>query len=176
MYIWVGINVDSQLEELGTRVREIEKKLGYSNFCDTLPMHISLKISFPVSNANAEQVINDIKEIYRRTSPFEIEVSGIEIFEGIAWIRMKHTVELVSLSSELNSMLFSRHGVPLHEYDTDYKFHSTLFMGKDNEVRKEFSMLEDISIPKKLTAKRFVIGFSDSGELGTYSVLDEITL
>ena len=176
MYIWVGINVDSQLEELGTRVREIEKKLGYSNFCDTLPMHISLKISFPVSNANAEQVINDIKEIYRRTSLFEIEVSGIEIFEGIAWVRMKHTEQLISLSNELNSMLLSRHGVPLHEYDTDYKFHSTLFMGKDNEVREEFSMLEDISIPEKLTANRFVIGFSDSGELGTYSVLDEITL
>ena len=175
MYIWVGINVDQQLSSVAERVREIEEKLGYRNFCYTLPMHISLKISFPVDNSDADQIIGDIRELFRAQSPFEIETVCAELLGGIAWIRMRATERLISLSNELNSMLLSRYGIPLHEYDTDYKFHSTLFMGKEDEVREEFSMLGNINIPEKLIANRFIIGFSHSGELGTYSVLEEIT-
>lgn len=176
MYLWVGINVDSQLENIGKRVREIEEKLGYKNFCYTLPMHISLKISFPVSDEKSELIICDIKEIYKRQKPFEIEVDGVEYHGGIAWVRMKGSSELISLSNELNGMLLNRYSIPLHEYDTDYKFHSTLFMGKDSEIKEEFSMLGNINIPEKLIVNRFVIGISDSGELGTYSVSEEISI
>ena len=176
MYIWVGINVDSQLSEIGQRVREIEEKLGYRNFCYTLPMHVSLKISFPVDNGDADRVIGDIRELFRAQSPFEIETACAELLGGIAWVRMRENERLISLSDELNSMLLLRHGIPLHEYDTDYKFHSTLFMGNEEEVREEFSMLGNINIPEKLVANRFVIGTSDTGGLGTYSVLDEITV
>ena len=176
MYIWVGINVDSQLENVGKKVREIEENLGYKNFCYTLPMHISLKISFYAPDKKTEQIISDIREIYKGQKAFEIDVSGVENLGGIAWIRMKESSELNALSDKLNSMLFSRHGIPLHEYDTDYKFHSTLFMGNEVEVAEELSMLGNINIPEKLTASRFIIGFSHSGEFGTYSVSEEITI
>ena len=174
MYIWVGINVDSQLSAVGERVREIEKKLGFRNFCYTLPMHISLKISFPVSDSDSGEIMSAIKDVFERRKAFEIEVSGIEFLGGIAWVRMKESESLISLSDELNSMLLCKFGIPLHEYDTDYKFHSTLFMGSEDEVRAECSMLGNINIPAKLVANRFVIGTSETGALGTYSVSEEI--
>ena len=176
MYIWVGINVDNQLAHLGERVREIEEKLGYKNFCYTLPMHVSLKISFSVLSEKFDEIVSDIRAFYNRLTPFEIEVLGTEIFEGIAWVRMKESQRLISLSKGLNAMLLEKHGIPLHEYDTDYKFHSTLFMGDESEVKEEFSMLGNIYIPEKLVANRFLIGFSESGELGTYYVLEEIKI
>ena len=176
MYIWVGINVDSQLSDVGERVREIEEKLGLRNFCYTLPMHISLKISFPVENGISGEIICALRELFGNQKPFEIETAGTELLGNIAWVRMRASERLISLSSEINSTLLSRYGIPLHEYDTDYKFHSTLFMGNECEVREEFSMLGNINIPAKLVANRFVIGTSDTGGLGTYSVLEEITV
>ena len=176
MYIWIGINVDRQLSEVGKRVREIEGKLGFRNFCYTLPMHISLKISFPVSISDAPKIIGAVKEVLERQDPFEIETLGVEDLGSIVWIKMRENDRLVALSNELNRMLLSRFGIPLHEYDTDYKFHSTLFMGEGDQLSEEFSMLGNINIPEKLVVNRFVIGTSDTGELGTYSVSEEITV
>ena len=62
-------------------------------------------------------------------------------------------------------------GGPRHEYDLDFMFHTTLFMDDDTEkVAKAYEKVKDISVPDKLVASRFVIGTSESGDLGTYKI------
>ena len=46
MYIWVGADVDSQLGEIKELTNDTEKALGIVPSVLTLPLHISLKISF----------------------------------------------------------------------------------------------------------------------------------
>lgn len=53
----------------------------------------------------------------------------------------------------------------------DYKFHSTLFMDNDTEmIDKAYDLIRNEDLPSKLIANKFVIGTSESGKLGTYSV------
>ena len=84
MYIWVGVEVESQIAEIKKFAFEIEKKIGFENSNFTLPMHISLKISFPVLDAVAENVMKDIEKLYHSVTPFEIAVDKIECYENIS--------------------------------------------------------------------------------------------
>ena len=175
MIVWVGIDMDSQYGLVKEVTKAVEKEVGvdHSNF--TLPMHVSLKISFSVEEKDFQAVEDVITAIYDRTEPFEIAVKGIELHENICWIRMKENHRLNALSEELNYTLRDKFGVPLHEYDLDFKFHTTLFMDDDTEkVAKAYEKVKDISVPDKLMASRFVIGTSESGDLGTYKIYKTI--
>ena len=177
MYIWLGINVDGQLSDLRGRAEEIEKGLGVKNSCYTLPMHISLKISFPVSDELFDSIVNDVAGIYSSHQPFDVEVDGIENESVIVWIRMKENEKLNAIHDELNELLLRKYGVPLHEYDTDYKFHTTLFMDSDTDkMHAAYDAIKNEPVPKILRADRFIIGTSPSGALGTYSVYKEINI
>ena len=175
MIVWVGIDMDSQYGLVKEVTKAVEKEVGvdHSNF--TLPMHVSLKISFNVEERDFQAVEDVITAIYDRTEPFEIAVKGIELHENICWIRMKENPRLNALSEELNYTLRDKFGVPLHEYDLDFKFHTTLFMDDDAEkVAKAYEKVKDIPVPDKLMARRFVIGTSESGDLGTYKIYKTI--
>lgn len=171
MYIWVGIDVDSQLCEMRERAAAVERKLGMEISCYTLPMHISLKMSFAADAADAKAIIGDLERYFASQKPFEIPVRGIEREGAIVWIRMCQAPELDRVHDELNAMLSERYGIGLHEYDMDYKFHTTLFMGGDEaRLADAASRVADVYLPEKLVASRFVIGTSNTGALGTYSV------
>ena len=177
MYIWLGINVDGQLSDLRGRAEEIEKGLGVKNSCYTLPMHISLKISFPVSDELFDSIVNDVAGIYSSHQPFDVDVKGIENESVIVWIRMKENEKLNAIHDELNELLLRKYGVPLHEYDMDYKFHTTLFMDSDTDkMHAAYDTIKNEPVPKILRADRFIIGTSPSGALGTYSVYKEIKI
>ena len=47
MYLWTAIDVDEPLEKLREKVAWAAQKAGIPNTALTLPLHISLKISFP---------------------------------------------------------------------------------------------------------------------------------
>lgn len=174
MYVWIGIDVDNQLFEIKDKARKIEEKIGFKNSGFTLPLHISLKISFYVDDDLFDAVKADIIRVFDEFKPFYIDVLGVEFENTICWIRMNRNQSLDSLHDRLNSVLLEKYGVPLHEYDLDYKFHTTLFMDSDfNKVKKAYSHLGDVSVPSKLTADKFVIGTSPNGELGTYKVVYE---
>ena len=176
MFIWVGIDVDSQLNEIkeGTKTVENELNFKHSNF--TLPLHISLKISFEVEENIFQNVIEDILEVYSQTKPFEIRTKAISCENNISWIRMEDNQMLLDLSKNINSLMLTKYNIPLHEYDTDYKFHTTLFMDDDCEkVKQAYMKIQHMKIPKHLMAERFLIGVSASGRLGTYSVYKAIT-
>lgn len=174
MYIWVGIDVDGQLTDVRERAAAVERRIGAEHSCYTLPMHVSLKMSFAVGD-EAAAVISDLERYFAAQKPFTMRVRGIECEGPIVWIRMERSAKLDLLHDELNSMLLERYGVGLHEYDTDYKFHTTLYMGNsEDRVRTAYESLLDIPLPKALTASRFVIGTSADGALGTYSVIKTI--
>ena len=171
MYIWVGIDVDSQLKEIKecTQAVENELRFKYSNF--TLPLHISLKISFEVTDDMFENVIEDILEVYSETEPFEIKTKALSYENNISWIRMEENPALMELSRKINNLMLEKYNIPLHEYDLDGKFHTTLFMDEDcQKVKQAYTKIQHIQVPAHLTAKRFLVGISDSGALGTYRI------
>lgn len=176
MYIWLGINVDGQLGDVKKKAKEIDKELAFTNSCFTLPLHISLKMSFAIDDAKFSEIAADIENYYSSVESFEIDVRGIENEQVIVWIRMHECEGLNEIHDALNDLLLKKYGIGLHEYDTDYKFHTTLFMDSDGEkINAAFERVKDTPIPKRLVADRFVIGTSQGGALGTYSVYKEIT-
>lgn len=177
MYIWVGVEVESQIAEIKKSAFEIEKKIGFENSNFTLPMHISLKISFPVNDSVANDVIYDIEQLYYGITPFEIDVDRIECYENISWIRYKQNDKIDEIHDRLNAMLFEKYGVGLHEYDCDYKFHTTLFMENNEEkIRMAYEMIKNVYLPKMISVNKLLIGVSESGKLGSYRVFREVNI
>ncbi len=175
MYIWVGINVEDQLKEVRGAVDSVFGKIDISNVTCQLPLHISLKISFEIENSIFDRVLGDITDIYNAQNPFEISVKGVEKHENIEWIRMYSNEDLESLATKLNMMLKEKYGIPLHEYDLDFIFHTTLFMDDDAEkINAAHALLGDVKLPEILMANTFVIGTSETGKNGTYRVYKTI--
>ena len=172
MFVWVGIDVDSQYNEIKTVSKEIDEKLCFKHSCFTLPMHISLKISFEIDENQYESVEKTILSVYENIKPFEIPVKRVENHGNICWIRMWDNASLNALSAQINDILAEKHGIPLHEYDLDFQFHTSLFMDDDRgKVDAAYNQVKDVKLPEKLIANRFVIGTSESGRLGTYKVV-----
>ncbi len=171
MFVWVGINVEEQLGNIRHAVDGVFEKTDISNVTCQLPLHISLKISFEIENSLFDSVLNDITAVYKKQKPFDIKVKGIEKHENIEWIRMYSNESIERLSTELNMMLREKYGIPLHEYDLDFIFHTTLFMDDDaKKITAAHALLGDVSLPEALVADTFVIGISDNGDNGTYRV------
>ncbi len=177
MFVWVGINVEEQLKETRKAVDGVFERIDISNVTCQLPLHISLKISFDVENSLFDSILNDIIDIYNVQNPFEIKVKGIEKHENIMWIRMQSNEKIEALATKLNEMLRDKYGVPLHEYDLDFIFHTTLFMDDDAEkINVAHNLLGNVYLPETLIANTFVIGKSDTGENGTYRVCKTINV
>ena len=175
MYIWVGAYVDDQLKDIRQKAHKIEQEIGFKNSCYTLPLHISLKMSFPIDQATTDEVISTIENYYQTLEPFELHVKAIEKEDVIVWIRMKENERLNKIHDDLNDLLLQHYGVGLHEYDCDYKFHTTLFMSSDlQKIDIAYQRIKHIRLPKVLRINRFIIGASSSGALGSYSVIRDI--
>lgn len=171
MYIWLGIDVDSQLEEIKRKSMVVEKQLRFSNSNFTLPLHISLKMSFSIDNSVLDEVVADMDDFFNQLKGFTIEIEQLQCLDNICWIKMKQNLLLNDIHDRLNALLKDKYGVPLHEYDCDYLFHTTLFMDSDVEkVTHAYNLVKDVDIPQSLVANRFVIGTSVSGKLGTFSI------
>ena len=176
MFVWVGINVEEQLKEVRNAVDSVFEKIDISNVTCQLPLHISLKISFEIENELFESVLNDIVSIYEAQKPFEIDVKGIEKHENIMWVRMYSNAEIEALATSLNTILKEKYGIPLHEYDLDFIFHTTLFMDDDAEkINSAHQFLGDFNLPQTLVANKFVVGKSETGENGTYRVYKTVS-
>lgn len=177
MYVWTGINIDSQVADIKPCVKAIEESIGFDNSIFTLPFHISLKISFKVDDEIYPEVINTILDYYKTLEPFDIEVSGIEIENTIVWIRMKEDLNINRIHDDLDRILMEKYGVPRHEYDLDYKFHTTLFMDSDEaKIAAAYEQIRDAKVPASLRADKLLIGASDSGALGSYKVTHNIEI
>ena len=177
MFIWTAILLDEQLAELKNKARKIEEELNLKPSCHELPSHISLKISFEVADEKLDDIINRIDDFYHHLIPFEVECDCIEKEGEIVWLKMKQSHLLKCVQISLNELLLREFNVPLHPYDCDFKFHSTLFLNSDEEkIIQAFDLIKNETYPKTLKASKFVIGISQTGELGSYSVHKEICI
>ena len=175
MYIWIGIDVDDQLTDIKSAAKTTEDRIGFTHSNFTLPLHVSLKISFSVPEDQVTSVFRDLTEVFASIPSFSIPVKGIELDEVIVWIRMEENPILNALHDQLNTLMLEKYNVPLHAYDQDYKFHTTLFMDDDQQkVRQAFDAIRNVAVPAELIARCFVIGTSATGRLGSYRVVKEI--
>ena len=177
MYIWIGIDVDDQLTSVKQRTQEIERRIGFEHSNFTLPLHVSLKISFKVEESACGEVIDTLLQYYKGVAPFEIEVDGIENENTIVWIRYRENETLNRIHDDLNRILLERYGVPLHAYDLDYKFHTTLFMDDDAEkIAAAHREIREMVLPDHVRVKSLLLGTSESGALGSYRVTHRVLL
>lgn len=176
MQIWSGLIVDDGLESLKNRAIALENELGIDTLFD-FPMHISTKISFKTEDENYEEIVRYLIQTYSSVSEFDVPLSGIEGYDEIVWLRAGESDELERLSRKINSELAERFGVPLHEYDNDYKFHSTLCMGNAPEKTRAFyEGIKNHPFPEKLAVKRAAIALSESGRTHEFKIVETIKL
>lgn len=177
MYIWVGADVDSQLGEIKELIKKTEKAIGIVHSTLTLPLHISLKISFCVDDRIVDEVVDSLLEIYETITPFQVKTKKIEHRGKLVWIRIKKSVKLDSIHNMLDSVLKEKHGVELHDLDRHYLFHTTLFMCENKEQSgAAYEVVKKALIPKKLRIDRLVIGTSPDGAVGSYQVIKTVCL
>lgn len=175
MYIWAGIDVDTQLSGIKEKAKLIDQQIGFKNSCFTLPLHISLKTSFPLDKPMCNYVIEEINRYFASLKPFEIHIDKLEMYDHIMWIRMRRNAELDKVHDELNKLLLSKYNILLHEYDLDYKYHTTLFMSdKKEEIHQAYQLMQNIELPQSICANQFIIGTSETGELGSYKIYKKI--
>ena len=63
----------------------------------------------------------------------------------------------------------------MHEYDLDFKFHTTLFMDDDiQKVCQAYNLIENITLPNYFLINKFLIGQSDDGKLGSYKIINNV--
>ena len=175
MHIWLGIDLDSQLHQLKTVRDNARMQLGMPVDNPNFPMHVSLKISFQVDDHLVPQLMDELCTYFATLHPFEIFVDRLELHPNISWLLYKPCAELQAISTHLNNYLLDSYNVPLHEYDTDFKYHSTLFLdGTPEQITQGFDAIKQYKMPQKVTANTFCIGLSDMGANYTYTVVKRV--
>ena len=171
MYIWVGIDLDDELVTVKEKRLEIHRKMVFSVFDDILPQHISLVISADIPSERYGKTVKALKELFEKTAPFTVELCDIEKQNNIIWIRAMESEILARLHQEVARILKTDNGVPLHPFDLDFKYHTTLITEADEKKLNEaYSLFLDTRYKKEVKASSFVIGTSESGKVATYRV------
>ena len=174
MYIWIACDVSEPLGFVREECIRKNSELCLSDVAFSLPQHISLKISFPVEDAIFEDVISAISKYLGEQSGFVLDEPKPELYGTILWLNFSSDSHLLRLHKELEELLLDGFGVPLHEFDKCFKFHSTLFIDTQKELMQMYDFVCGIKMPKCVEVHRFIIGISESGKIGEYRVLREI--
>lgn len=176
MYVWTAIDVDEPLKKLKSKVAYVTEKAGVPNTALTLPLHISLRISFWLDDSLFWEAVNRISEYYQTLSAFHVRVQGIEQKGNIVWIKIEENKELDKIHKDLVGIFLKEYGVQPHAYDQAFLYHATLWMGEDAAKAEEaYSDLRQEELPDRLAAKKFVIGCSESGTAGEFRVIREFS-
>lgn len=170
MYLWLGVDVEEQLSAVKTAAQEAEEAIGFAHSNFTLPLHISLKMSFWVREDEFAAAVELFTRFFEALAPMQVGVQGVELLDGIVWIRMDEDKTLCAVHDYLTAIAKGHFGAQPHPYDGDYQFHTTLFMGEKEKLALAYERVKDVPLPKTLTLSRFVIGCSSSGELGSYQI------
>lgn len=177
MFIWIGIDVGAAFAVVRKRAVEIEKALGCKFSCYTLPMHVSLKMPFEVKESQFAEIENSILQFFKMQKPLELSSPRMENAGTIVWVRYEQNARLCRMKDELNAMLREKHGIGMHEYDSDYLFHTTVFMfDKQNKNNEGYRRIKDVVLPKKVVLNKFIVGSSPNGKLGTFTVRSGVEL
>ncbi len=172
MFIWTAIDVDLDLLNQKEIVKSIEKEIAFKESnVSLLPLHISLKISTEINDEYEFKIRKDLENYFKSLKPFEIEVDKIELNNSIVWIKMKENDYLKEIHERLCLLFNEKYGIEPYEFDMDFIYHATLFLDSDLEkIADAYLKIKNMELPKKIIAKTFIIGSSQSGNIGTYKV------
>ena len=177
MFIWSGINIEDQLPDLKSRKAEIEGKLSITDTVVNLPLHVSLRISSQIADEISPRLIDAILEFYKTLEPLELFTDGIEREGNIIWLRFKENDEINSIHHRLCTLMKERFCIPLHPFDLEFKYHTTLFLGiSDDKLAAAYDMVKSVEIPNSVILNRPVIGTSESGLAGTYKIIRTVDI
>ena len=160
MIIWVGCDIHPKFIEYRERVKECNADINASEAAFNFPQHVSLKISFEMEEEIAKHCIKDIIELLKSAKPFTAKVQGLELHDGIIWLRVEENEQFKFLHEELDQIAIS-YAVKQHEFDKNYIFHSTVIMDEDREkLAALYEKLKDIPYPEELKINTFLVGHS----------------
>jgi 2'-5' RNA ligase len=132
MFLWIGCRLPEAFEnEIRQYCLALNKRISLDTVAFSLPQHISLKISFPTDRP--EEVLEDLSAFLGAQRPFRLRITGPEQVGNILWMPVEENKELQRLHQQLDERLQTRFGIPQHEFDRCFQFHSTLFMDADAE-------------------------------------------
>ncbi len=174
MYIWVGCKLPESFEkEIREKCLAANEYIGLSTVAFYLPQHISLKISFPTDRG--EEVLSWLREYFARQPAFRVAFTAMEQIPGVLWLSVAENPVLERLHREVDEGLMEMFGVEQHEYDKDFRFHSSLFVDPNGEkLRSMAQVLGKPELPESLPVDRFLLGASPDGAPGNFCVLEEI--
>lgn len=175
MYIWIACDVSKSLHQIRDLCNEKNKEFGLCEVAFSLPQHISLKISFDVPDSVATCVIDDVSEYLSMEHAFYLDAPRPEIFGSILWLKFEDSEILSRLHRKLDSLLLDKYTVAQHEFDKRFAFHSTLFIDGEKNLLPMYEYVSGLEIPLKVEVSSFIIGTSESGNAGTYSVIKTIS-
>ena len=160
MFVWVGCDISPKFLEYREKVKEMNAEIGASETALSFPQHVSLKITFEMEDEIAKHCIKDMIELLKGAKPFVAKTQGIELHDGIIWIKMEENENFAFLHEELDQIAIS-YAVKQHEFDKNFIFHSTVIMDEDKEkLEKLFDKIKDIPYPEDLKINTFIVGHS----------------
>lgn len=176
MYLWVGCKLPESFEqEIRSHCLERNRDIGLDTVAFSLPQHVSLKISF--QSERYDEILEDLTAYLSEQAPLSLYIQGAQQADSILWMPVKENDRLRRLHDELDARLESRFGVPQHEFDKCFLFHSTLFMDPDTEnISKMRDALAQYPIERELHIDTFLLGISESGRSGDCRIVREIKL
>lgn len=176
MYIWIGCKLPEDFETaLRGHCLAANRHIGLSTVAFSLPQHISLKISFDASEY--EMVLDVLTEYLSAQHSFSVHLNKAEQHGTILWLPADENSTLQRLHKELDTLLEHRCGIPQHEFDKSFLFHSTLFI--DENTDKLAAMrhtLRDFPLPRDLKINTFLLGLSLDGTAGSYRVVRTVEI
>ena len=176
MLVLPAILIENQLKELREHALKIGEQMGISCPLKTLPMHVSLKKGIEIDIERLDPCVDAICALYSEVGPFPVEIDGLELSDGIVWLRLKENPKLTDLHTALVDMGRNVFGIEPDDLDYVFKYHSTIFMDKEKDLKPAFEKLKELPLPQKITVRHFMIGTSENGKPEGYSVYKHLTL
>ena len=170
MYIWTALYIEDNLEELRDQSIRIGEDLGVKCPLTFLPLHISLKKSFPVADDQVDECVSTLCDYFSKLGPFSIEIEGYELQDGIIWLKVRDNQRLSEIHAHLDGMMLDIFGAKPHELDYSFVFHATLFTDEESKLELAMQSLEKVPLPSHILVRDFLVGLSETGMPGTYSV------
>ena len=171
MYFWTALYIEDSLEEVRDQSIRISEQTGVKCPLTFLPLHVSLKISFQIDKSRQEECTAMLKNYFSSIGPFSIEVEGYEHARRVIWIKIRENQRLAEIHRHLDEMVEAKFGVKPDELDLSFIFHCTLFFDEDEKLDVAMPLISKIPLPSKILAREFLIGASEDGLPGTYSIL-----
>ena len=171
VYFWTALYIEDNLEEVRDMAITIGEQTGVKCPVNFLPLHVSLKISFKIDDSKKDKCLKLLRDYLSTVGPFSIEVRGYEHYPGVVWIRMEENERLAEIHSHLDELVSREFGVKPDVLDLKFIYHCTLFFDEDSKLDRAMELISKIPLPGKVHARDFLIGASDDGLPGTYSIL-----